>query len=97
MDHLKRVGAIDEICPLWSKANHLRAWKEGRDVKSPSELLKQARDKTRIWIDNELIRSHYGDEVAIYYKWMASFQKHLLVPGILSIFVFILNNTLYTS
>lgn len=97
MDYLKRTNVVKEINPLWSKANAIRAWRENRQITEPSDLLKQCKEKTRMWIDNKLIRDHYGDEVAIYYEWMASFEKHIRIPGIASIFVFIGNNTLYTS
>jgi hypothetical protein len=71
--------------------------KENRAVTERSDLLKQLREKTRLFIDIKLIRDYYGDEIAIYHEWMKSFQRYLIWPGLLSIVVFILNNTVYTS
>jgi len=97
MSFLKRIGVVKEVVPLFSKSKHVRAQSEGRSVKDRSDLMKQVRDKTRLFIDVSLIRSYYGDEVAIYFEWMQKFQKHLFWPGVFSIFVFIGNNTIYTS
>jgi len=97
LDYLKRIKAIEEITPLWSKSKHIRALKEDRAVNDRSDLLKQVREKTRLFIDNKLIREYYGDEIAIYHEWMKSFQRYLIWPGLFSIVVFILNNTVYTS
>lgn len=67
LDYLKRTKVLaEEIQPLWSKASVMRAFKENRSIKDRSNLLKQVREKTRIFIDTNLIRDHYGDEVAIY-------------------------------
>jgi len=97
LDYLKRIQAIEEITPLWSKSKHIRAMKENRAVTERSDLLKQLREKTRLFIDIKLIRDYYGDEIAIYHEWMKSFQRYLIWPGLLSIVVSILNNTVYTS
>lgn len=51
---------------------------------------------SRLYLDINKIREYYGDEVAIYYAWMASFQKHLLFPALFSVVVFIGNQTIYT-
>jgi anoctamin-10 len=92
----KRIKVILEIVPLWSKSRHLRALHENRGLKERSKLFAQSREWGRIFIDVSLIRSYYGDEVAIYFEWMNYFQKFLLYPGIFAVFVFIANNTIYT-
>lgn len=75
----------------------VRAWKENRKPTEGSDLMKQLKDKFRWQVDTEKIREYYGDEVAIYYEWLNVFQNHLFYPGLLSVLVFITNNTLYDS
>ena len=69
---------------------------EERTPKDRSKLLAQSREWGRIFIDVELVRNMYGDEVAIYFEWMQHFMRHLLWPGIFAIIVFFANQTLYT-
>lgn len=72
--YCKRKGLIKEIVPLFSKSLHLRALKENRSVKERSKLFAQSREFGRIFIDVQLVRDMYGDEVAIYFEWMQTFM-----------------------
>jgi len=85
------MGYVKEIVPLFSKSRHIRAFHEVRSVKDRSKLFAQSREFGRIFIDVELIRQMYGDEVAIYFDWMQTFMRHLLWPGIFAIVVLVGN------
>ena len=43
----------------------------------------------------ELIRSYYGDEIAIYFEWMNHFLKWIAVPAAFGCCFYILNQFFY--
>lgn len=82
---------MHELVPLSGKSRVIRAAREGHNDPNRSKLLEQAKQVWSIYIDVEKIREMYGEECAIYFKWMNFFLKWLLVPGILAIPIYILN------
>jgi len=91
---LKRNNILKEMVPLWSKSSLIRAGHEGTDVKS-SDLMKQIKSPFTLYIDTEKVRSYYGDETAMYFEWMNYFQRWLLIPAAIAIFVSISVNFIY--
>lgn len=86
--YLKRNHIMKEMIPLWSKANLIRAGHEGHpeDPKN-SDLIKELKSPFAWTINVDKIRSHYGDETAIYFEWMNYFMRWLLIPAALSLAV----------
>lgn len=93
--YLKRNQILKEMVPLWSKSVLIRAGHEGSDDPKQSDLIKQVKNPLSLYIDVDKIRSFYGDEIAIYFEWMNYFQKWLLLPSALAIFVAISVNMFY--
>lgn len=85
--YIKRNHILKEMVPLWSKARLIRAGHEGTDDLYSSDLIKQVKNPFSLYVDTTKIRAYYGDETAIYFEWMNYFQKWLLVPSVLAVFV----------
>lgn len=81
---LKRFDLLEEITPLHSKsraAYQSKVWKVA----------------LQSWfIPTDLVREYYGEQVAIYFKWMNHYIKFLIVPGALSFIFGIFNYFFYT-
>jgi len=88
---------LEEIFPLYNKARVNRAAKEGHHDVTKSQLLAQIKQWTRLYVDLNLIREFYGDEVAMYHSWMNHLLKWLVVPSLLAVVVTVFDNFLYTD
>lgn len=89
---LIRLDLLKEIVPLHSKAQAIRACREGS---VESSLLKQIKSLSTLFIDVKQIRDYYGEETAIYFEWMNHWQKWLLVPSLFAIVVYVGNTFLF--
>lgn len=91
MFFLKRHNLIEEMSALHSKSRIVTAHKEGHDNIKKSKLKDSLFDWKTFYIDVELVRNYYGDEVAIYFDWMNFFLLSLLVPGLMAIPINLIN------
>lgn len=96
MFFLKRHNLIEEMTALHSKSRIVRAHKEGHKDPKKSKFKDSLFDWKTFYVDVELVRNYYGDEVAIYFEWMNFFLKTLLIPGILSLPVYFINQFLFS-
>jgi len=87
---------MKEMAPLYSKSRLIRAARDGH-AENPDEslLMQQVKSVSSVFIDVDMVRDYYGDEIAIYFEWMNFLQKWLLLPAFCSIVVFIGNATVF--
>jgi hypothetical protein len=64
---LTRNGLLQEIVPLHSKAQVIRAHREGS---VESNLIRRTKSFKDIFVDVGSLRDYYGDETAVYFEWM---------------------------
>ena len=66
------------------------------DVKNGEEATNGLQKAMKSWMVNvDLIRSYYGDQVAVYFEFMNYFLKWIFVPGIAGTVVSLINRFVY--
>mmetsp|Transcript_109324 Transcript_109324/g.151302 ORF Transcript_109324/g.151302 Transcript_109324/m.151302 type:complete len:384 (+) Transcript_109324:503-1654(+) len=95
MFFLKRHNLIEEMSALHSKSRIVRAFKEGHKDPKKSKFRDSLFNWRIFYLDVELVRDYYGDEVAIYFDWMNFFLQSLMIPGLLSLPVWFINQFMW--
>ena len=95
LDFLKRFNVYKEVQALHSRSRAVVMMNDVRNDEEPTTVLTKAMKNWLVPVD--LIRSYYGDQVAVYFEFMNFFLRWMAIPGFFGSLVSILNKIFYNE